>query len=494
MLRTRGALLALQEQRAAMRSLVDFLRHVVIPDPPPAGTGSVRFAMWPHILRLHAAAEAVVPGGVLPVGKARKLGVTSYFEGRFLWMGQYMPGAVLPVISQGDREAQKVIADCRFIWEHLPEHLRVPLVTDNSETLRFKGGGAIQSFPATAKAGRSYTGTEILFDEADFHDEFEASFNALLPLIHDTGGKMFPVSTFNPKKVDGVFRQVYRRASNRLFLGYFERPGRSQGSYEAERALSTDPYFFEKENARSEEEALAPARARAFFDVDVLQDILAQDAREPREIRRGLLSIWQHPMVAGKYILGADTAWGKTGSYGCAHVEDWTTGEQMAELHGRPHPDEMALECWNLHKMYNHAYMGLERAGEGQERDGESVVVVDKVVELLKGCECRGRLYYHDHDKDKPVVPGWQTDGKTRPVMLGEYAEAVRNRQVVIHSRAGIGEMFSFTRNDSGRAEASEGAYDDRVIAYAVARQMRKWAMFTTASKGGVSYPSFAGR
>ena len=41
------------------RSLLDFLEWVVIPDPPPAGTGSVRVALWPHILRLHAAAEAV---------------------------------------------------------------------------------------------------------------------------------------------------------------------------------------------------------------------------------------------------------------------------------------------------------------------------------------------------------------------------------------------------------------------------------------------------
>ena len=468
------------ERELCRRSLPDFLKRVTIPDPPPAGTGAVSFSLWPHILRLHEAAEAVGHGGVLPNLKARKLGVTSYFEARFVHIAQYQPGAVLPVVSQGEKEAQKVIADCRFIWEHLPPHLQAPLVGDNLEMLRFRGGGTIQAFPATAKAGRSYTGTEILFDEADFHENFEASYNALLPLIQDTGGKLFAVSTANPDLVDSPFRQLYKRSANRLFLGYFDRPGRTQEGYERARGLSGDDARFEKENPRSEEEALAPPRSRAYFDPDSLTAML-EDTSAPKQTL-GALSIWRTPVVAGKYVLGADTAWGVTGSYNVAAVFDWQTGEQMAELHGRLHPSEMAYETWMLHKRYNHAYMGLERAGEGQERDGESVVVVDRVVELLKGCDCRGRLFYHDHAAVDPKSPGWQTDSKTRPVMLGEFREAVRYRRVVIRSRPGVGEMMSFIRNEKGRAEASKGAHDDRPICYAIAWAMRDEAHWSVAA------------
>ncbi|MDP2661820.1 MAG: hypothetical protein Q8R28_13915 [Dehalococcoidia bacterium] len=476
------------ERERCKRSLLRFLGHVVIPDPPPAGTGQVRFILWPHILRLHEAVEAVAPGGVLPHLKSRKLGVTSYFEGRFTHKGQFLPGSMLPVVSQGEKEAQKVIADCRFIWEHLPDHLRVDLVGDNLGMLKFKGGGTIEAFPATMKAGRSYTGTEVLLDEADFHDVFEASYNALLPLIQDTGGKLFVVSTANFEKVDSPFRQLYMRLPNKLFLGYFDRPGRTQATYEAGKELSGDDARFEKENARSEEEALAPPRARAYFDVDVLTAML-EDCTPPRE-QGGALSVWKRPVVAGRYVLFADTAWGVTGSYNCAAVFDWQTNEQVAELHGRLHPDEMAFEVWQLHKQYNHAYMGLERAGEGQERDGESVVVVDKMVELLKQCECHGRLFYHDWESSKPDTPGWQTDRNTRPVMLGEFRESVRMRQVVIRSRAGVQEMFSFVRNEKGRAEASQGAHDDRVMTYAGAGQMRKFARFSMNTRPLVLGPS----
>ena len=76
--------------------------------------------------------------------------------------------------------------------------------------------------------------------------------------------------------------------------------------------------------------------------------------------------------------------------------------------------------------------MGLERAGEGLERDGDSVVVVDKVEQMLQECSCRNRLYYHDRNSSTPDTPGWQTDGRTRPVMLAELAETIRIRNIVI--------------------------------------------------------------
>ena len=38
--------------------------------------------------------------------------------------------------------------------------------------------------------------------------------------------------------------------------------------------------------------------------------------------------------------------------------------------------------------------------------------------------------------------------------------------------------MLSFIRNEAGRPQASKGGYDDRVMAYAIAWQMRKFANF----------------
>ena len=474
---------------SAQLDLLHFLPYVKIPDPPPLGKGFAEFEQWPHILRLHKAVEAVPSGGVLPNLKARKLGVTSYFEARFLWTAMYQRGAFCVIISQGQLEANKIIQDCRFIWQYLPDGLRPNLTVDNVTTMQFEGGGTLQAFPASSKAGRGYTATSVMMDECDFHDEFESSYNALLPLIQDSGGKMFLVSTANPDVLDSPFRQLYQRSDDSLFLGYYDRPNRTQNTYDSALDLATDIARFEKENPLNEQQALAPPRTRAFFDVDCLEE-MGGDVMEPRSHLRGAISVWQQPVVAGRYVIGADTAWGKTGSYNVATVMDWQTGVQVAELHGRLHPEDMAQEIVLLHEMYNHAYMGLERAGEGQERDGDSVVVVDKVVELLRGCACFNKLYYHDHESTRPETPGWQTDGRSRPVMLAELAEAVRNRLIVIRSKGGVGEMVSFIRNEQGRPQAAKGAHDDRVMAYALAWQMRKFAHFPQARNKKTSIPS----
>lgn len=471
---------------------MEFLDYVYIPDPPPEGKGSVNFTKPDHILRLHEACESLPAGESLPLIKARKLYVTSYFCGRALWVAQYQPSAFYPITSQGEDEAKEFIRTTRFIWENLPDYLRVPLRKgeDNTETLGFAGGGRIQAFPSTEKAGRSYLGaTEGLIDEADFHPYFATTYETQMPLIESAGGKLFVVSTPNYKLVDSDFRRLFQQSTNQLYLGYFDRPGRTQATYNHAKSQALDLARFEKENNRTLEEALAPPRASAYFDPDMLQYMLANDVLDGREV--GNLSIWKEPGVGRRYVLGADPAWGKTGSFTVASVEEWGVYEQVAQLRGRLHPNEAAYEIMELHKKYNHAYMGIERAGEGQERDGDAVVVVDKIVTLLGNCSCDGRLFYNDHLSTNPKVPGWVTDGRSRTPMLGLYRETVREGHSIIRSRVGVSEMMTFIQNESGRPEAAKGAYDDCVMCYAITRKMHEYAAFMGQIRTAVM-PSFA--
>lgn len=463
-------------ERALVRaSLADFLERVYIPDPPPEGKGWVKFVKWPHIMRLDAATSAVVPSGALPVLKSRKLGVTSYFEARFTHNGLFLPGSFMPVISQGEKEAVKIIADCKFIWGNLPEHLRGDLVTDNTTTIKFKGGGTIEAFPSTAKAGRSFTGTEILMDEGDFHDSFGANYDALLPLIQDTGGKLFMVSTADPARILSDFRTRYRESENRLFLGYYDRPGRTDETYAQAQELASDQGRFEKENARTEGEALAPTKALAFFDRNALQYALEGDATEPISRSQGdRVLIWRKKVIAGRYVGGGDTAWGMSGSRSIVPLFDYTTKEQMACIHGLGiHPDEMAQLVLDTCVEYNNAYLCVETAGRGFGKivKADSVVLVDKLVDLGYG----HRMYHRGENWGSDLEDrGWVTNPRNRDRILGELEEAIRNREVIVRCREAIGEMMSFIRNPAGRPEASAGARDDHVLAIAFMWQMVK--------------------
>lgn len=211
---------------------------------------------------------------------------------------------------------------------------------------------------------------------------------------------------------------------------------------------------------------------RAYFALDALKAML-DDVQEPRETRLGgAVKIWKKPYVAGKYVAGGDCAWGETGAYSVLVIIDWQTGEQVAELYGRLKEDEMAQETVNLLTEYNRAYAGVENNGEGKN-------VVNKMVDLRYG----NRMYYTDHEAKYPEKPGWQTDAGTRPVMLGELEEAVRRMRVRPKCREAVQEMMSFVRDAKGRPAHSEGAYDDHVIAWAIAWQMRKYATFSSRGR-----------
>ncbi|MCB7128543.1 MAG: hypothetical protein J3T61_03260 [Candidatus Brocadiales bacterium] len=469
------------QREICRRSLLDFLGHVQIPDPPPEGRGVVAFDQtWPSVQKLHHRVEAVRPGGALPVLKSRRLGVTSYFEARFIHSAMYRKGAVHPVESQGDKEAKEVIEVCKFIWEHLPDHLRSDLVVDNTEELKFKDGGSIISFPATAKAGRSFGGTEILMDEADMHERFGVAYTTLLPLIQDTGGKLFAVSTPDPERVDSDFRQMYRNTpdDNKLYLGYYDRPGRTEETYQAGRELAGrlgiergGEARYEKENSRTEEEALAPPTALMYFNREALMD-LSLDCLEPKETSKGgLIRIWQRPIVGRKYIAHGDVAWGEKGAYSCVTIADWQTLEQVAEIYGRPELDELAQVTVDLCTAYNKAFTGIEANGEG-------IKVVNKMIELGYG----DRMYHRGPDWSRKFQErGWFTTGGpggNRRIMLGDLEEVIRKRQIRVRCREAINEFMSFIRDDTGKLNAAEGAYADHVFSWAGLVQIREFARY----------------
>ena len=210
---------------------------------------------------------------------------------------------------------------------------------------------------------------------------------------------------------------------------------------------------------------------RYFFDLEALRESEAY-TEEPRTVTRNLVRIWRKPVVGARYVAGGDVAWGETGAYSCLSIVEWRTGAQVAEIYGRPTLEDMANETVKLCRAYNDAFVGIERNGEGEV-----------VVERMKELGYTSRMYFSDHEREKPKVLGWQTTGKTRPIMLAELEEAVRTNSLVIRCPDALREMRAFVRDDAGHPQHGEGHYDDHVMSLAIAWQMRKVARFSTSGK-----------
>jgi phage terminase large subunit len=221
---------------------------------------------------------------------------------------------------------------------------------------------------------------------------------------------------------------------------------------------------------------------RPFFLMNILE-ILDKDVKEPFETR-DCVEIWKRPLIGGKYVCGVDPSGTrpidesdkdlakKKGSYAVAQMLDFQTGEQVAKIRGRIPGDEMAQKVVNLCDLYNKAWCGVEYNGEGK-------VVINKMVELGYG----DRMFHRSLDwyNDSPKR-GFLTYDKTRPVILGELEEAIRRLAIRVNSKNTVSEMMSFIRDDSGKPKHAEGAYDDEVMALAIAWHMRHSALFYTDS------------
>ncbi len=174
----------------------------------------------------------------------------------------------------------------------------------------------------------------------------------------------------------------------------------------------------------------------------------------------GELVIYHHPEQGKRYILSADTAKGtEDGDYDAAYVIDARTGEMCAALHGKWDTDFYGKKLHTLGLYYNTALLAVEN-----NNTGESVLNT-----LFNTCHYP-LLFLHKKGK-----LGWETNKATRPVMISDFKEAIRDELYDIYCPDLYGECMTFIDN-KGKAEADSGCHDDRIMAYSIALQVRQVA------------------
>jgi hypothetical protein len=173
--------------------------------------------------------------------------------------------ATILLFSLREEESKELLWRLRGMYDRLPQHLRARAVTHSNETRWILSNGS-RALAFSTRAGRSYTGTLALVDEADFVPELSQFLNAVKPTI-DAGGQLFLVSTSDKKRPISTFKNLFRAAVQgtgdyrHIFLPWWTRPGRDeawrqsiQAEMYAQRGTHDD---FCAEYPASPEEALA---------------------------------------------------------------------------------------------------------------------------------------------------------------------------------------------------------------------------------------------
>jgi hypothetical protein len=184
----------------------------------------------------------------------------------------------------------------------------------------------------------------------------------------------------------------------------------------------------------------------------------------------GNMWIWEDPIEGHQYILSADPSSGSSDDFAGLCIWDFTTGNQVAEYHGKVAPDVLGEICKYYGESYN-AFIVVDITG------GWGASVVLKLIEL--GYPKRN-LYYDvtvgidsvENNKalqkymDKGKLPGLNFQ-RNRNTIVSKLEESIRMDSFKVRSIRALAEIETFVFIN-GRADHMKGYHDDLLMSIAM--------------------------
>lgn len=162
------------------------------------------------------------------------------------------------------------------------------------------------------------------------------------------------------------------------------------------------------------------------------------------------------------YAIGGDTA-GTGEDYFTAKVINNMTKADAA-VYREQYVDEglYAEQVYCLHWYYHRAYIGIEV--------NYSIYPTRRLMELKAPQYTRENI--DTVNKVTLDSLGFKTTAITRPVIVEEFKDTIREDISIIKDMTTLEEMLTFVKNDKGKAEAVDGKHDDMIMATMIAHRV----------------------
>jgi len=232
--------------------------------------------------------------------------------------------------------------------------------------------------------------------------------------------------------------------------------------------------IFKQEYPAFAEEAFV-STGHGYFDSQMLESKI-KECLEPI-YKSEETTIWKRPEEGHTYIVAADTSEGNVDSDPSPIVIlDWNTGEQVYMKNWCVRPQRLGKECVKLAKEYNGAIIAIENNNTGHS-----------AINTVMNQELYQNVYFHEDDvrdeSKKEHSPGWRTDRKTKPILLGDLDDAIEKGHMKVNDKVFIEQCKTFIdKNGSAKSSGTNGHHGDLVIAWGIAWQVRSSKQVITKS------------
>ena len=177
------------------------------------------------------------------------------------------------------------------------------------------------------------------------------------------------------------------------------------------------------------------------------------------------IKVWAEPEQDQVYVAGVDTAEGLGhGDQACIQMLNVRNGEQCANYTERIPPDLLAVVVERMARWYKGALVVVEANNHG-------LVTINALRQLGYRSLFRRRQINRLYQRVTEEY-GFKTTRNSKPMIINELDEAMRNGEVILHEHETFVELRGYVRDERGSMGGSP--FDDRVMALALANHGRQ--------------------
>lgn len=383
------------------------------------------------------------------------------------------PGTTTALIGYNADLTSELLEKVKTFYKTTPVELRPTIQYNSRHEISFpRMNSKILVLPSTVNVGRGYTINNCLCTELSAWEDAEEKMMTLEASV-PINGRIVVEST--PRGMGNLYHKMWMADNN----GYTKKEygwwwGYNQEEIDIIRRRMNNPQKFAQEYGLD-----FLAAGRSVFDVEVLKEqrknVLAigdkvklADGTDWIIKEEDGLRIYRPPEAGKMYACGADVAEGVSGGdYSTAFYFDRQTGEEVAMYRGYIPPDLFGLKLDKWGRKYNNAFTAVEVNNHGLT-----------TLTILKQ-QVYPSIYFRPvkfetisaTSSDKM---GWKTTKMTRELLIDDFAQATRDKELVLHSKELVDEMTVMIYDDRGTVRGQEGFNDDCVFGAAIALQAFK--------------------
>ena len=401
--------------------------------------------------------------------KARQIGFSTAVTGYFYHKTITTPGTNTAIIGYNSDLTSELLDKVKTFYSSAPPEMRPTIQYNSKYEISFpKIHSKIIVLPSTENVGRGYTLHNVLATELsawEKADEKMMTLEASVPIK----GQIVIEST--PRGQGNLYHRMWMSDNDYVKKEYAWWWLYTQDEIDVIKRRMNDPRRFAQEY-----DLTFLASGRMVFDPDVIDRMRGHQLKVGDALldKDGLttfvteskgLRMYRQPEAGHIYVVGADVAEGVTGGdFSVAVIIDRNSGEEVGFFRGHIAPDKFAERLNEWGRLYNNALMVVEINNHG-------LTTVTCLKQLMYPA-----MYFRPSKFEVMGSPyseklGWKTTKMTRPLLIDDLATALRDEDLLFHSKEIIDELTVFVYNNNNDCEAQQGFHDDCVMAIGIGFQ-----------------------